>query len=39
MLEAPTKDTDLILGSRLDGMAPEIDGKVYINEFEGVSTT
>ena len=23
--------------SRLQGMAPEIDGKVYITEFEGVS--
>jgi ribosomal protein S12 methylthiotransferase len=37
MLEGPSKDTDLIWEARLDGMAPEIDGKVYITEFEGVS--
>jgi ribosomal protein S12 methylthiotransferase len=37
MLEGPSKDTDLIWEARLEGMAPEIDGKVYITEFEGVS--
>jgi ribosomal protein S12 methylthiotransferase len=36
MLEGPSKDTDLIWEARLEGMAPEIDGKVYITEFEGV---
>jgi ribosomal protein S12 methylthiotransferase len=37
MLEGPSKDTDLIWEARLEGMAPEIDGKVYITEFEGVT--
>jgi ribosomal protein S12 methylthiotransferase len=37
MLEGPSKDTDLIWEARLPGMAPDIDGKVYITEFEGVS--
>jgi ribosomal protein S12 methylthiotransferase len=37
MLEGPSKETDLIWEARLEGMAPEIDGKVYVTEFEGVS--
>jgi ribosomal protein S12 methylthiotransferase len=37
MLEGPSKDTDLIWEARLEGMAPDIDGKVYITEFEGVN--
>jgi ribosomal protein S12 methylthiotransferase len=37
LLEGPSKDTDLIWEARLEGMAPEIDGKVYITEFEGVN--
>jgi ribosomal protein S12 methylthiotransferase len=37
MLEGPSKDTGLIWEARLEGMAPEIDGKVYITEFEGVN--
>jgi ribosomal protein S12 methylthiotransferase len=37
MLEGPSKDTDLIWEARLPGMAPDIDGKVYITEFEGVN--
>ena len=37
MLEGPSKDTDLVLEARLQGMAPDIDGKVYITEFEGVN--
>jgi ribosomal protein S12 methylthiotransferase len=36
MLEGPSKETDLIGEARLEGMAPEIDGKVYITEFAGV---
>jgi ribosomal protein S12 methylthiotransferase len=36
MLDGPSKDTDLIWEARLQGMAPEIDGKVYVTEFEGV---
>jgi len=37
MLEGPSKDTDLVWEARLEGMAPEIDGKVYVTEFAGVS--
>jgi ribosomal protein S12 methylthiotransferase len=36
MLEGPSKDTDLLWEARLEGMAPEIDGKVYLTEFAGV---
>ena len=37
MLEGPSKDTNLVWEARLEGMAPEIDGKVYITDFEGVN--
>jgi len=37
MLEGPSKDTDLVWEARLEGMAPEIDGKVYVTEFAGVT--
>ena len=37
MLEGPSKDTDLIWEARLEGMAPDIDGKIYVTEFEGVT--
>jgi ribosomal protein S12 methylthiotransferase len=37
MIEGPSKDTDLVWEARLEGMAPEIDGKIYITEFQGVS--
>jgi ribosomal protein S12 methylthiotransferase len=37
MLEGPSKDTDLVWEARLEGMAPEIDGKVYVTEFEGAN--
>jgi ribosomal protein S12 methylthiotransferase len=36
MLEGPSKDTELVWEARLEGMAPEIDGKVYITEFKGL---
>ncbi len=36
MIEGPSQDTELVWEARLEGMAPEIDGKVYITEFEGV---
>lgn len=36
MLEGPSKETDLIWEARLEGMASEIDGKVYVTEFEGI---
>jgi ribosomal protein S12 methylthiotransferase len=37
MLEGPSKDTDLIWEARHEGMAPEIDGKIYITDFVGVN--
>jgi ribosomal protein S12 methylthiotransferase len=37
LLEGPSKDTDLVWEARLEGMAPEIDGKVYITDFVGVN--
>jgi len=37
MLEGPSKDTDLVWEARLEGMAPEIDGKIYVTDFEGVN--
>jgi ribosomal protein S12 methylthiotransferase len=39
MLEGPSKDTNLIWEARLEGMAPEIDGKIYITEIAGVNET
>jgi ribosomal protein S12 methylthiotransferase len=36
MLEGPSKDTDLVWEARHEGMAPDIDGKIYITDFEGV---
>ncbi len=37
MLEGPSKDTDLIWEARLEGMAPEIDGKIFVTEIAGVN--
>src|SRR5271155_4122401 len=37
MLEGPSKDTDLIWEARMEGMAPEIDGKINITEIAGVN--
>lgn len=37
MIDGPSRDTDLVWEARLEGMAPDIDGKVYVTEFEGVS--
>jgi ribosomal protein S12 methylthiotransferase len=37
MLEGPSKDTDLIWEARMEGMAPEIDGKINITEIVGVN--
>jgi ribosomal protein S12 methylthiotransferase len=34
MLEGPAEETDLLWQARLEGMAPEIDGRLYINEIE-----
>ncbi len=37
LVEGPSKETDLVWEARHEGMAPEIDGKIYITEFEGVT--
>ena len=37
MLEGPSKDTDIVWEARLEGMAPDIDGKVFITEIAGVT--
>ncbi len=37
MLEGFSKETDLVWEARLEGMAPEIDGKIFITEIEGAS--
>jgi ribosomal protein S12 methylthiotransferase len=37
MLDGPSQETDLVWEGRLEGMAPEIDGKVYVTEFVGLS--
>jgi ribosomal protein S12 methylthiotransferase len=37
LLEGPSEDTDLVWEARLASMAPEIDGKVYVTEFEGIT--
>src|ERR1700686_3659965 len=34
LVEGPSKDTPLVWEARLEGMAPEIDGKVYLNDIE-----
>ncbi|MHB8526610.1 MAG: 30S ribosomal protein S12 methylthiotransferase RimO [Candidatus Acidiferrales bacterium] len=39
MLEGPSKDTDIVWEARLEGMAPDIDGKVFITEIAGVTDT
>jgi len=37
MLQGPSQDTELVWEARLEGMAPEIDGKLYITEIAGVT--
>jgi ribosomal protein S12 methylthiotransferase len=34
LVEGPSKDTELVWEARLGGMAPEIDGKVYLTDLE-----
>jgi len=34
LVEGPSKDTELVWEARLEGMAPEIDGKVYLTDLE-----
>ena len=37
MLEGPSKENDLVWEARLEGMAPEIDGKIYITDIAGAT--
>ena|ERR1700733_5178372 len=37
MLEGPSKDNELIWTARLQGMAPDIDGTVYITDIAGIN--
>jgi ribosomal protein S12 methylthiotransferase len=34
LVEGPSKDSSLVWEARLEGMAPEIDGKLYLNDIE-----
>ncbi len=34
LIEGPSKDTELVWEARLEGMAPEIDGKLYLNDLQ-----
>jgi ribosomal protein S12 methylthiotransferase len=34
LVEGPSKDTPLVWEARLEGMAPEIDGKLYLNDIQ-----
>jgi ribosomal protein S12 methylthiotransferase len=34
LVEGPSKDNPLVWEARLDGMAPEIDGKLYLTDIE-----
>src|SRR5712672_2883046 len=38
VVEGPSKDTPLVWEARLEGMAPEIDGKLYLNDIEVAGT-
>ena len=37
LLEGPSKELDLVWEARHQGMAPDIDGKIIITEFDGVN--
>ncbi|MGH9817863.1 MAG: 30S ribosomal protein S12 methylthiotransferase RimO, partial [Candidatus Acidiferrales bacterium] len=39
MLEGPSRESELVWEARLEGMAPEIDGKVYITDLGEVGQT
>jgi ribosomal protein S12 methylthiotransferase len=34
LVEGPSKDTPLVWEARLEGMAPDIDGKLYLNDIQ-----
>jgi ribosomal protein S12 methylthiotransferase len=37
LLEGPSAENELVWEARLEGMAPEIDGKVFITDMAGVN--
>ena len=37
MLEGPSEDTDLLWEGRTEMHAPEIDGKLYVNDLGGIA--
>jgi ribosomal protein S12 methylthiotransferase len=39
LVDGPSKDSPLVWEARLEGMAPEIDGKLYLNDIEVAGTT
>jgi ribosomal protein S12 methylthiotransferase len=39
LVEGPSKDNPLVWEARLEGMAPEIDGKVYLTDIEVAGQT
>jgi ribosomal protein S12 methylthiotransferase len=39
LVEGPSKDTPLVWEARIEGMAPDIDGKLYLNDIELEGTT
>jgi ribosomal protein S12 methylthiotransferase len=39
LIEGPSKDNPLVWEARLEGMAPEIDGKVYLTDIEVAGRT
>jgi ribosomal protein S12 methylthiotransferase len=38
LVEGPSADTELVWEARLGGMAPEIDGKIYLSDLEPAVT-
>jgi ribosomal protein S12 methylthiotransferase len=39
LVEGPSKDTPLVWEARIEGMAPEIDGKLYLSDIEVAGST
>ena len=39
LVEGPSKENPLVWEARLEGMAPDIDGKLYLNDIEIAGTT
>jgi ribosomal protein S12 methylthiotransferase len=39
MLDGPSKESEFVWEARHEGMAPEIDGKIYVTDFGGDGET